>query len=123
MESPHKPQKPTCVCVCVHVRVRVRVCVCARVRVCVCVCVCVRVCVRVCVCVRVQEEECVALVCHHLPSVKAVNQTLLMWRWTSNNSQDEWGYKVKRWHCVWVNKNFLLFSFFYLSSFFLSKHC
>ncbi len=33
MESPHKPQKPTCVCVCV--------CVCVW---CVCVCVCVCVC-------------------------------------------------------------------------------
>ncbi len=40
MESPHKPQKPTCVCVCV--------CVCE----CECECVCVCVCVWVCVCGR-----------------------------------------------------------------------
>ncbi len=50
MESPHKPQKPTCVCVCVCV---CRVCVCVCVCVCMCVSVCVWVCVSVCVCVCV----------------------------------------------------------------------
>ncbi len=45
MESPHKPQKPTCVCVCV--------CVCL----CVSVCVCVSVCLSVCVCVCAKAEK------------------------------------------------------------------
>ncbi len=51
MESPHKPQKPTCgVCVCVCGVVCV-VCVC------VCVCVCLCVCVCVCVCAQILQNR------------------------------------------------------------------
>ncbi len=59
MESPRKPQKPTCVCVCVCVSVCVCVCVCVWVCVCVCVCVWVSECVSECVSVCVSEWVCV----------------------------------------------------------------
>ncbi len=70
MESPRKPQKPTCgvvcVCVCVCERCVWCVCVCVLCGVCVCGCVCVWVCVCVCVwcvCVCVCVWECVWCVC------------------------------------------------------------